>query len=48
MPSPSQLGNNIIVDEPISSTVIAKSVPLTAIVAVGVFIFTFCAEFFAI
>ena len=48
MPSPSQLGNNMIVDEPISSTVIAKSVPLTAIVAVGVLIFTFCAEFFAI
>ena len=44
----SQLGNNIIVDEPISSIVIAKSVPLTAIVAVGVLIFTFCFEFFAI
>ena len=43
-----EAGNNTIVEPPISFTVIAKSVPLTAIVAVGVFIFTFCAEFLAI
>ena len=38
----------MIVDDPISSMVIEKSVPRTPIVAVGVFITTFCLEFFAI
>jgi hypothetical protein len=47
-PFVSQEGNKIIVEPPISSTVIVKSVPRTPIVAVGVFIFTFCFEFFAI
>ena len=36
------------VEEPNSSTVIEKSVPLTPTVAVGVLIFTFCLEFLAI
>ena len=37
-----------IVDEPTSSIVLVKSVPLTDTVAVGVFIEMFCAEFLAI
>ena len=41
-------GRSIIVELPTSSTVIVKSVPLTAIVAVGVVILIFCFEFFAI
>ena len=43
-----QLGNKIIVELPVSSTVMEKSVPLTPTTAVGVLIFTFCLEFFAI
>ena len=37
-----QLGNNIIVLAPISSTVALKSVPRTPMVAVGVLTATFC------
>jgi len=38
----------MIVEFPVSSTVNEKSVPLTPTTAVGVLIFTFCLEFFAI
>ena len=44
----SQLGNSVIIDPPISSTTIAKSVPRTPIVALGVLILTFCLYFLAI
>lgn len=47
-PVKSQLGNKITVLRPISSTVMEKSVPRTAIVAVGVSIPTFCGFDFAI
>ena len=43
-----QLGSRITIVLPVSSTVMVKSVPLTPITAVGVFIMTFCLEFFAI
>ena len=47
-PRASQLGNNMIRLRPNSSTVIEKSVPRTAIVAVGVLIDTCCGLFLAI